>query len=104
MKVRFVVATNASTVLEDQAFKDRLDAEFPNVGWWHRLDDLWLISDRQGRFDAKHLRDIAKECFSGKKLLVLQLNADGDTWAGLGASGSATEMFVWLHKYWKSEI
>jgi hypothetical protein len=103
MRKRFVVATNATTALEDQAFKDTLKATFPGLGWWHRLDELWLITDDQGRLDARQLRDIAKECFSRKKLLVLEINDDGDTWSGLGPAGRAKEMFAWLHTYWKDE-
>ncbi|SRR5712692_912534 len=100
MKKRFIVATNATTAIEDKAFKDKLAAEFPGVGWWHRLDELWLILDHQGRFDAKRLRDIASEVFSGKKLLVIEINEVGDTWAGLGTSATVKEMFEWLHTQW----
>jgi len=104
MKRRFVLATNSTTAAEDQVFKDRLNAEFPGLGWWHRLGELWLITESKGRLDAKRLRDLARECFSGKRLLVLEINADGDTWAGLGEpAGNTKETFAWLHTQWKKE-
>ena len=103
MRKRFVVATNGTTVLQDQAFKEALNTRFPRLGWWHRLDELWLIVEDEDRLDAKTLRVIARECFAPKKLLVLEIREDGDNWAGLGPAGSAQEMFAWLHTHWKNE-
>ena len=100
MKKRFVVVTNVSTVEEDRAFKDTLNDAYPGIGWWHRLDEVWLIIDSKGRFDARRLRDIARGAFNSKKLLVLEISEDGDTWAGIGPSGAAKEMFAWLHNNW----
>jgi len=104
MKKRFILATNITTSAEDQLFKDKLTAAFPGVAWWHRLNEVWLISDPQGRLEAKTLRDLAKECYIGKRLLAFEINNDGDTWSAISdAGGSAKETFAWLHKNWKKE-
>lgn len=104
MKRRFIVGTNSTTVEQDREFKDKVLAEFPGLGWWHRLDELWLICDRYGRFDAQRLRDIAKDIFSGQKVLVLELNEKGDTWAGSAPTSVVKETFQWLHSSWKDDF
>jgi len=103
MRKRFVVATNATTTIQDKAFKDQLKARFQGLAWWHRFDELWLIADDQGRFSAKQLRDVCRECFPGKKVLVLEINDEGDTWAALGLLPTAKETFAWLHTNWKDK-
>jgi len=102
MKKRFIVALDSCTPEQSDAitqyFKDK------NVGWWHWLTNLWLVSDSKGQFKASDIRNALKEIAPGVYTMVLEIRKDGDTWSGLGPGLGPGEkdMFKWIRNNWKA--
>jgi len=70
------------------------------LGWWHWLDNFWLLVDLKGELDAIRLTDKVKASFPGVHNLVIELNEAGDTWYGFGPNSGEQNMFNWLQKNW----
>ncbi|MBP6739569.1 MAG: hypothetical protein KA146_06245 [Leptospiraceae bacterium] len=99
MKKRFIVCVTGSTDEEDMTFINFIKDN--KLGWWHWISNVWLIVDSHGVFSVSELRDYVKEIFSGEHLLVIELNEQGDTWAGFGPATESKNMFDWIKKSWK---
>ena len=95
---RFVVTLNSSTKEQNGAFIAFVKEN--GLGWWHWLDNFWLLTDRSGKFTAITIRDKADEFYPGVHKLVLQLDETGDTWAGFGPNTEKRNMFTWLIDTW----
>jgi hypothetical protein len=103
MKNRFMIAVDGLSSSAETDFVQFLREN--GLGWWHRLPNFWLITDRKQKVTAKLLRDKIKELRTepSKGCLVMQVNED-ITWAGLYAIGSqGRDEFDWLKKTWKDE-
>jgi hypothetical protein len=97
---RFVLCTNLTTGLQDQAFIAILRSRWPNVGWWHWLAEMWLMVDLSDTVKSSELRDAALEAFPGVHNIVLEFGPNGDTWTGFGPTGPARDMFEWMRNTW----
>jgi len=68
--------------------------------WWHWVGDTWFAVDQAGLYSATTLRDdlmkIVKE-----RLIVIELNEQKDTWAGVRVNDPEKKMFDWFKKLWK---
>ena len=99
MKKRFVVAVDSTTTEQatavTQFFKDH------SLAWWHWLANLWLVSDARGVLTAKSIRDELKNALPGVNTVVIEINENGDTWAGFGPRNDDKNMFIWLRNNWK---
>jgi hypothetical protein len=99
MKKRFVIAVNSANAAQQEAlvqfFKDQ------KVGWWHWLSNLWLVTDSRGQLSAASIRGTLKQILPGVHTVVLELNDEGDTWAGFGPNTENKSMFKWLKDHWK---
>lgn len=98
MKKRFVVAANPTTTDQDKVFQEWLSSQ--GLGWWHWLNETWLVSDPNGVQSAAEIRTKAMECFPGVFLLVLELTPMGDTWAGFGPAKEGRDMFKFMRDFW----
>ena len=101
---RFVVLLDATaTDSQHKSFKQFIDNT--HLGYWHWLARAWLLCkvDDNSEFSADTIRDKVGECYPGVRCLVLELNKDGDTWAGFGPNGDKNNMFAWLKKNWSSK-
>ena len=98
MKKRFVVVANPTTQEQDKVFQDWLNTR--GLGWWHWLNETWLINDPNGLHEAADIRAKAMECFPGIYNLVLELTPTSDTWAGYGPTKSGKDMFEWIRNFW----
>jgi len=100
MKKRFMIALNRSTPEGEKAIVAFMKRH--QVGWWHWLKNVWLVSDPEGKLSAQGIRDGIKEILPGVHSLVIQLNSDGsETWSGYGPKSEGRNMFPWIHKNWK---
>jgi len=96
---RFIISLNNTTRQQQKEFADYLTRT--GVGFWHWLENTWLIVDRNNVFTAEQLREILDLFFPKVHNLVIQLNHYNDTWAGFGPSGDNKNMFNWLNTTWK---
>jgi len=100
---RFVILLNHVTEAQNAEFKKFVTES--SLGYWHWLPNNWLLFTRQDNpaISAAALRDKVGEYYPGVRCLVLELNKDGDTWAGHGPNRKERNMFTWIHKNWKRE-
>lgn len=77
-----------------------LNLKEKGLGWWHWIDDVWFVVDSSGKFSAKEIRDALKS-IANQKMIVVELNENGDTWAGVRADDPDQKMFNWIKEIWK---
>jgi hypothetical protein len=102
MKKRFIICINKSTKEQDEKFIEFIKSN--KLAWWHWLSSVWLISDKKGIYTASTFRDEARRIFDDQHNLVIELNAEKDTWSGFGPKLENKSMFTWLKNNWKREI
>jgi hypothetical protein len=95
---RYIIAVNSVNPVADKAFITFLKAT--KLGWWHYINNVWLISDKKEKLESKVLRDKVVEIYSAKYCIVIEIGDDRDTWSGFGAKG----MFDWLKLHWKKTL
>jgi|GEM_PF-842201 hypothetical protein len=101
MKRRFVILLDRSTPEQNKAFIEFLKTSDIN-GYWHWLNNSWLIATYNLEITGAQIRDKIKEIFPDVNNMVLVLNEDGtDTWAGFGPKSEDRDMFRWLRTNWK---
>jgi len=70
------------------------------LAWWHWIGDTWFAVDTKGAYSAAIIRDdlmkIVKE-----RLIVIELNEEKDTWAGVRVKDPDKKMFTWFKNIWK---
>lgn len=98
MSKRYIVAVDSSTKEQANAFSEFLKSN--GLGWWHWLDNFWLIVDTRDQFSASKIRDKLGETHPRVHNLVIELNEYGDTWSGLGPSSAKRNMFTWIKETW----
>jgi hypothetical protein len=98
MRKRYIVAVNSSTKEQVESFIEFIKAN--GLGWWHWLDNIWLLTDSAGILNAKKVRDEVSDTFPNINNLVIELNETGDTWSGFGPNSDKRNMFNWLKKTW----
>lgn len=101
MKKRFIVALDSSTSEQDKIFINYLKAK--NVGWWHWLNNLWLIYTDTGDLTARKIRDDLNVIYPTTNKIIFELSGDSDTWSGFGPSSEERNMFKWIHENWKKD-
>ncbi|CNF16496.1 Uncharacterised protein [Yersinia rohdei] len=99
MKKRFAVAIDSSTPEGNDAFIEFIREN--GLGWWHWIENFWMISDRKGKLSASDIRDKIGEIYPGINTIVIELSEDGDTWSGYGPKKENKSMFTWLRNNWK---
>ena len=97
MKNRFIIGVDNMSAEEDKKFRNFLQTK--NCGWWHWIDNFWLVTDRKENLGADDLRDALLDIARGKNSLVMPVSGDAD-WSGYGPSTEEKNMFRWLHKTW----
>lgn len=98
MKKRYIVSINNASNDQEKAFVQYIKAK--NFGWWHWINNTWLIIDYDGKSSAAEIRTDAKDIFVGEHTLIIEITGDSDTWAGYGSNKDGTSMFEWLKKNW----
>lgn len=99
MKKRFIVALSSSTSERDEAFTGYIKAK--NLGWWHWINNFWLLADSSGQLTAEKLRDDLDDLYPKVRKMIFELSSEGDTWAGFGPKTKDNNMFDWVDKYWQ---
>ncbi|MEQ4624758.1 hypothetical protein [Providencia manganoxydans] len=103
MRKKFIVALNSTTEEQQKNFIELIRKK--GLSWWHWLDGTWLIVDSSGELTATELRDECKIAFPSVHLLVIEINANEDTWSGFGPSDDDNNnMFRWIHDTWDKSL
>lgn len=100
MKKLFIVTSNPTTVEQDKVFQSWIE---PRFGWWHWMNQTWMLIDTTGTHTASEIRDQCVECFPGIYVIVFEITG-ANTWAGFGANSPTDEnnnMFTWIKEHWK---
>ncbi|MDP9524256.1 hypothetical protein [Pseudomonas putida] len=101
MKKRFVVMIDSSTDEQNNEFLKWVKKE--KVGWWHWINNSWLISNRSGHLSAGTIRDKITEIFPGENTLVIELSEGEGTWSGYGPTKEGNDMFRWIKENWNQQ-
>jgi len=100
MKRRYVVAVDRMTKKETDEFVAFLREK--GLGWWHWINDFWLLVDRQDRVNAEQLREKLNEIAPERTKLVMEVREDLG-WSGFGPNATGEDknnMFRWLRDTW----
>ena len=81
MKKRFIVCYN-NNIPKEEEIKFVQFAKDNKMGWWHWIDNVWLLVDYSGQMTAPILRDKVCKLHSGSRVIIIELAEDKDTWAG----------------------
>ncbi len=100
MRKRYVVMLNSETNEQVNALTEWIKEN--NFGWWHWLNNSWLLSDGSGKSSSAEIRDKVLDIFPGVDCIVLEIRGDGsnDTWSGFGPSTDEKDMFKWIKTNW----
>ena len=98
MKRRYVVCFDS---IDDEKSKNITACLKENgLGWWHWIDNVWFVTDPRGKFSAVKIRDMLRNYAEDERMVVLEINQDGDTWAGVRAKDPDEKMFKWFVNTW----
>ncbi|MBG0624982.1 hypothetical protein I4P27_11140 [Enterobacter roggenkampii] len=102
MRRKFAVALDSSTVEQNKKLKEFIEEN--GLGWWHWINNFWLLTDAKGNFSAQSLREKLNEIYPGVHLLVISLDKDGESWSGYGPKNETKNMFNWLKDTWDKKL
>ncbi|GJL47090.1 hypothetical protein ACX3OY_22670 [Citrobacter farmeri] len=102
MRRKFAVALDSST--DAQRAELRKFIKDNGLGWWHWINNFWLLTDQNGRLTAKDIRSKLGEICPGVRCVVLSLDKDGDAWSGFGPKSAEKNMFTWLKETWDKDL
>jgi hypothetical protein len=100
MKRRFVVGITGLSSDDQTKFVEFLRKE--GMGWWHWIDEVWLITSRSESVSAEQIRDYLHGLKTGTRCVVFEIDED-KSWAGFGPNKAPQDMFAWLKTTWKQE-
>lgn len=99
MNKRFVILLDSCTKEQEEAIR----LSFKDLTWWHWLPNAWLLSDPAGAYSALGIRNHIQVVVPNLYVMVFELNATGDTWAGFGPSAAERNMFDWIRRNWEQK-
>ena len=95
---KFIVTVESPTKDEATEFHQWIKSQ--NLGWWHWMDPMWLLTSKD-EITATKIRDKAKEVFSQKPVMVIEIIGQ-NRWAGFMPSSKTggKSPFTWLRTTW----
>jgi hypothetical protein len=100
MKNRFVVGVDALTKEQEKEFVEYLRGR--KCGWWHWIDNFWLITNSASDLSLSEIRDELLRIAPEVRVFVLDMS-DPKRWIGQGPKSDERNMFSWLQKTWNSD-
>ncbi|KKW76153.1 hypothetical protein AAV97_17330 [Acinetobacter sp. Ag2] len=98
MKRRYIVCFDDLSPDQEKLVTNYMKEK--KLAWWHWIGDTWFAVDSLGKYSAAIVRDdlmaIVKE-----RLIVIELNEEKDTWAGVRVKDPEKKMFTWFKNVWK---
>jgi len=71
MRNKFVILVDSSNKLRDKKFADFLRNS--SFGWWHWLNNAWLVVDGSGEMTLSELKDKVKSRFPKDRFIILEV-------------------------------
>ncbi|WP_193014287.1 MULTISPECIES: hypothetical protein [Gammaproteobacteria] len=102
MKKKFIIGLNSTT--EQQIDEIKKFVKSNGFGWWSWLNNFWLLTSSKEDMSASFLRDKLQEICPGTRMLVIEMNKDGDTWSGFGPNSENKDMFKWMNEEWGEDF
>jgi hypothetical protein len=99
MGKRYIVCVDNSTVDQEKEFLEYLREN--NFGWWHHLNNTWLLAKATKNSEKEGIRDNVRKIFMNENNMIFELNSDESSWAGFGPNTEDSDMFKWIKKNWK---
>lgn len=93
---KFSVAVERMSKEEQQAFVKFCRSK--KLGWWHWIENFWLIVDNTDTLSVAEIRDKIREITGGTPCVVLAVREAG-SWAGTKRKNK-DNMFDWVRKNW----
>ena len=100
MKRRFVVGLNEVPKEQEKEIVRYMNAN--GFGWWHWLDNFWMVIDRQNILSTEKLRDDLRKIAPDTNMMVIEV-VGYTSWSGFGPTAPKGNMFDWIHKTWGSD-
>ena len=99
VKRRFVVGIDQETSEDTSSFIEYIRQQ--GFGWWHWIDNFWLLTTRDTQVRTTTLRNKLKEITGGKTVIVMEVKST--KWATYGPSGEGDSPNIskWLNSNWK---
>lgn len=102
MKRRFVVLIDSANQAQENAFIDFIKVE--GFGYWHWLNNSWLLTSHNSQHTAKFIGDKMQTIFPNVNHMVLRFDDDGmKYWGGFGPAEKDRDMFKWMHENWSKD-
>jgi len=94
---RFIAAVTGLTKDDEKSFIEFFKER--GMGWWHRIDNVWLIATSKDDIGAAEIRDFLHNIKDSRVSIVSEV--DVSTWAGFGPKSTVDETFSWVERNWK---
>lgn len=98
MRKKFIVSIHGLTEEQENKF-----VEFCTqlgMGWWHYIDNFWLLVTYGGKISALEIRKKLDTISGNKRCLVIEVTGNMK-YAGRGPKEEGNNMFDWLNSEWK---
>jgi len=98
MSKRYMIALDSGTEKQNDAFIEYINKN--GIGWWHWINNFWLLVDTRDKLSATIIRDELDVIYPNVSKIVFELSGGNDTWSGFGPSSKNSNMFTWLKGSW----
>ena len=92
---RFIVLVNGETPQNVSSLIEYATQE--GFGWWHWIDNAWLLTTRNTQLKADHIRDKFRSLSGDKWVVVIEV--EHVTWATYGPVGKK-KISKWIKEQW----
>ena len=93
----FVVGVDGLSEEEEGTILDALRDR--GCGWWHWIENLWLIEHPSDEVPATEIRSLFRERIEAQKtIVVLQISCTD--WATYGSESEERSYSKWLKEHW----
>jgi hypothetical protein len=97
---RYIAAITGLPKADEQLFLGFIKKN--GWGWWHRIDNFWLIIDKKDTSSSEQIRDFLMP-LKGPVGFVMEIPAEAFGWAAFGPGESADELFSWVETNWSPD-
>jgi hypothetical protein len=98
---KYIVAVTGLNEADEKLFIEFIREN--NGSWWHRIENVWLITDKDGALTAKSLRDFLMALDSSKVAIVNEI-ANDLHWSAFSPESTKKDTFAWVHRNWTSKV
>ena len=97
---RYIAAVNGLSKDDEQKFLGFIREN--GWGWWHRIDNFWMIIDRKDQSSTEQIRDFLMP-LSGTIGIVIEVPDTSNSWHGFAPEASLEKVFSWVHVTWPND-